>query len=106
MTFKTLVQPSSPPLASSAMNSSQILQTSNSASAQNIGTIDEEATIPTVTLSSESISDVMAARLTTCLLGHVLYLKSQVPLYVDCSNLSKILTDSLFSPVAQLFKMV
>ncbi|KAI5120730.1 hypothetical protein M0805_006436 [Coniferiporia weirii] len=43
---------------------------------------------PTATLDAESISDVMAARLATCLLGHVLYLKSQVPF-----------------PVAQLMRM-
>lgn len=35
---------------------------------------------PTALIETESISDVMAARLATCLLAHVLFLKSQVPL--------------------------
>ena len=35
---------------------------------------------PTATVDAETINDVMAARLATCLLAHVLYLKSQVPL--------------------------
>lgn len=43
------------------------------------GKVDDDG-IPRVTLDSERISDVMAARLVTCLLGHVLYLKGQVPL--------------------------
>lgn len=38
--------------------------------------------MPTLSLDVNAISDVMAARLTTCLIGHVLYLKSQVPLFV------------------------
>jgi len=36
--------------------------------------------IPRVHLVIENISDAMAARLAICLLGHVLFLKSQVPL--------------------------
>ncbi|TFK63420.1 hypothetical protein BDN72DRAFT_847624, partial [Pluteus cervinus] len=39
-------------------------------------------TIPTVKLDVESISDVVAARLATALRGHVLFLKSQIPLPV------------------------
>ncbi|KAH8115643.1 hypothetical protein DFH11DRAFT_1296988 [Phellopilus nigrolimitatus] len=49
---------------------------------------EEPPRFPTATLDTESISDVMAARLATCLLGHVLYLKNQVPF-----------------PVAQLLRM-
>lgn len=46
---------------------------------------EEEASerYPTATIDVERITDVMAARLTICLLGHVLYLKGQIPLYVD-----------------------
>jgi hypothetical protein len=36
--------------------------------------------IPRVDLDGEAITDAMAARLATCLLGHVLFLKNQVPL--------------------------
>ncbi|TFK63423.1 hypothetical protein BDN72DRAFT_847629 [Pluteus cervinus] len=39
-------------------------------------------TIPTVRLDVENVSDVVAARLATALLGHVLFLKSQIPLPV------------------------
>ena len=44
----------------------------------------EEATVksrvPVVLLDVDAISDAVAARLATSLLGHVLYLKNQVPL--------------------------
>lgn len=52
---------------------------------------EEEASerYPTATLDVERITDVMAARLTSCLLGHVLYLKGQIPLYVDLQLYSK-----------------
>ncbi|KAL5530840.1 hypothetical protein ACEPAF_7098 [Sanghuangporus sanghuang] len=43
---------------------------------------------PSATIEVDSIGDAMAARLVSCLLGHVLFLKSQVPF-----------------PVAQLIKM-
>ncbi|TFK71598.1 hypothetical protein BDN72DRAFT_837496 [Pluteus cervinus] len=39
-------------------------------------------TIPTVRLDVENISDVVAARLATALLAHILFLKSQIPLPV------------------------
>ena len=39
-----------------------------------------EGRIPRVCLDVEGISDVLAARLAICLLGHVLFLKNQVPL--------------------------
>ena len=35
---------------------------------------------PTARVETDRISDVMAARLAICLLGHVLYLMSQIPL--------------------------
>jgi len=38
--------------------------------------------IPEVHLDVDFITDVIAARLATSLLGHVLFLKNQVPLYV------------------------
>lgn len=52
---------------------------------------EEEASerYPTATIDVERITDVMAARLTICLLGHVLYLKGQIPLYVDLQLYSK-----------------
>lgn len=52
---------------------------------------EEEASerYPTAMIDVERISDVMAARLTICLLGHVLYLKGQIPLYVDIRLYSK-----------------
>jgi hypothetical protein len=36
--------------------------------------------VPVVRLDVDAISDAVAARLATSLLGHVLYLKNQVPL--------------------------
>jgi len=45
--------------------------------------IDEVAgksRVPVVRLDVDAISDAVAARLATSLLGHVLYLKNQVPL--------------------------
>ncbi|EJD00732.1 uncharacterized protein FOMMEDRAFT_168996 [Fomitiporia mediterranea MF3/22] len=48
----------------------------------------EISRLPTAMINVECISDVMASRLAMCLLGHVLFLKSQVPF-----------------PVAQLIKM-
>lgn len=52
---------------------------------------EEEASerYPTAMIDVERISDVMAARLTICLLGHVLYLKGQIPLYDDIRLYSK-----------------
>lgn len=41
---------------------------------------EDSPRFPTATLAVDGISDVMAARLAICLLGHVLFLKSQVPL--------------------------
>ena len=38
--------------------------------------------IPTVTLDAQVVTHPMAAALSTSLLGHVLFLKSQIPLYV------------------------
>ena len=40
------------------------------------------STIPTVVLDTDVVSDNMAARLCTSFLGHVLFLKNQVPLSV------------------------
>lgn len=38
--------------------------------------------LPYITLDTDVVSDTMAARLAMSLLGHTLFLKSQVPLYV------------------------
>lgn len=51
---------------------------------------DASERYPTATIDVERITDVMAARLTICLLGHVLYLKGQIPLYVDLQLSSKL----------------
>lgn len=40
------------------------------------------STVPTVVLDTDVVSDNMAARLCTSFLGHVLFLKNQVPLSV------------------------
>ncbi|TDL18428.1 hypothetical protein BD410DRAFT_822410 [Rickenella mellea] len=40
---------------------------------------DDASNVPTVTLDVDRISGITAARLAICLLGHVLYLKNQVP---------------------------
>ena len=40
------------------------------------------STVPTVMLDTDVVSDNMAARLCTSFLGHVLFLKNQVPLSV------------------------
>ena len=53
--------------------------------------------IPSVDLQYDSISTMMAARLATSLVSHVLFLKNQVPLYVHSPMLSGyVLTISLF----------
>lgn len=51
---------------------------------------DASERYPIATIDVERITDVMAARLTICLLGHVLYLKGQIPLYVDLQLSSKL----------------
>lgn len=42
--------------------------------------LDSTSNIPSIMLGTDVITDVMAARLSMNLLGHVLFLKSQVPL--------------------------
>ena len=53
---------------------------------QNLGLesslIPTSCKIPCVTLDADVITDVMASQLAMSLLGHTLFLKSQVPLYV------------------------
>jgi hypothetical protein len=43
---------------------------------------DDPLQVPTVVLAHESVSDVMAAHLAMKYLGHVLFLKAQIPMYV------------------------
>jgi hypothetical protein len=50
-------------------------------SARTLG-IAVTSTVPTVVLDTDVVSDNMAARLCTSFLGHVLFLKNQVPLSV------------------------
>jgi hypothetical protein len=38
--------------------------------------------VPVVQLQTETVTDVVAARMAISLLGHVLFLKNQIPLYV------------------------
>ena len=64
--------------------------------------------VPTVVLDTQTISHTMAAALSLTLLGHMLYLKSQVPLYVPLASPSAynpLTLCSVFSPVAQLTRM-
>lgn len=63
---------------------------------------EEPPRIPTVVLDVDEIADDMAARMATSLLGHVLFLKGQIPLCVPrvpreatCSDQSAVLCSSL-----------
>ena len=42
--------------------------------------IENLSRVPTALIDSKCISDIMASRLAICLLGYVLFMKSQVPL--------------------------
>lgn len=64
-----------PNLIQSDQITSQTNQNSNPESSSN-----PTRKIPSITIDADVITDVMAARLATSLLGHILFLKSQVPL--------------------------
>ena len=72
--------------------------------------VEDELGVPTVKLDAHAITDVLAARLAICLLGHVLYLKSQVPLCVVLTArlqvwMMFIILIHRHSPVMQLSRM-
>ena len=45
--------------------------------------------VPVVQLQTETVTDVVAARMAISLLGHVLFLKNQIPLYVYLFDFSE-----------------
>ena len=65
-------------LDSASSNPTLVPQTGHSSSAELPS--NSKSKIPSITLLSDVITDSMAARLGASLLGHVLFLKSQVPL--------------------------
>jgi hypothetical protein len=62
------------------MSSCQILSQTNQVSEPGPSKPTLKSKIPCITLDTDVITDAMAARLAMSLLGHILFMKSQVPL--------------------------
>jgi hypothetical protein len=67
-------------------SSSQITSKTDQNSAIKLTSTTTSCKIPHVTLDADIITDTMASRLAMSLLGHILFLKSQVPLYVKSTS--------------------
>jgi hypothetical protein len=67
------------PSTTSANNDKALLQINGATTSCEITKLN----LPVVALDVDVVTDAIAARLATSLLGHVLFLKNQIPLFVN-----------------------